>query len=121
MEEEILKSIASLGEAIKEDARVKRLNALENKLYEDPELIELVKKKNDLERDYESSLSYLSSSSDEARVKEKALYEAKLALDTYPLVKEYNEAYILVRDLYMQMDDIIFGKFRSKTLSSEVK
>lgn len=121
MEEEILKSITSLGDALKEDPRVKRLNSLEEKLYEDFTLIELVKKKDDIERDYESSLSYLSPSSEEAKIKQKALYEAKLALDSYPLVKEYNEAYIIVRDLYMQIDDIVFGKYRSKTLSSEAK
>ncbi len=121
MQEDILKCVDELSLALKEDSRVIRLNSLEEKLYEDPALIELVKKKDDLERDYESTLSYSSKDSPEALKKQKALYEAKLELDSYPLVKEYNEAYIAVRDLYMHIDDIIFGPYRSKTLTSEAK
>lgn len=121
MEETVLKAINELSVALKEDPRVKELNSIEEKLYDDQTLIELVKKKNDLERDYESSLSYLSPDSEEAYLKQKALYEAKFELDSYPLVKKYNEAYIKVRDLYMNIDDIIFGPYRSKTLSSEAK
>ena len=42
-------------------------------------------------------------------------------LDSYPLAKEYGEAYIAVRDLYMQIDDILFGPYRKKTLSCNSK
>ncbi len=121
MQEDILKVIDELSVALKEDSRIKRLNELEEKLYEDPSLLELVKKKDALERDYEDTLSYSSYDSPEAITKQKALYEAKLELDSYPLVKEYNEIYVQVRDLYMQIDDIIFAPYRLKTLTSEAK
>ena len=101
------KSLESLKAAIENDPRVTRLNELEKKLYEDPSLMELVKKKDDLEREY-SEIG-------------KALHEAKAELDSYPLAKEYSEAFIEVRDIYMQIDDIIFGPYRKKTLSSDAK
>ena len=84
-------------------------------------LIELSQKKDRLEREYETVLSYAKEDSLETKAYEKALYEAKLALDSHPLVQEYNSLYVPIRDLYMQMDDILFGPFRSKTLSHEAK
>lgn len=121
MEEELFRSLNELHDALKEDPRIIKLNELEERLYKDNEVIELTKKKNDLERDYVSCLSYSNYQSPLAKEKQKALYEAKMELDSNPLVKEYNEAFIKVRDIYMQIDDIIFGPFRSKTLSSEAK
>ena len=121
MNEEIIKSIESLGKALKEDPRILLLNQLEEELSNNPEVIELSKKKDALEREYETVLSYAKEDSEEAKKCEKSLYEAKLALDSHPLVREYNSLYVPVRDLYMQIDDILFGPFRSKTLSHEAK
>jgi cell fate (sporulation/competence/biofilm development) regulator YmcA (YheA/YmcA/DUF963 family) len=115
------KSLDGLKSAIENDERIIRLNELEKKLYDDPSLLELVKKKDDLEREYNTVLSYKDKDSDEAKRVGKALHDAKMELDTYPLAKEYSEAYIAVRDLYMQIDDIIFGPYRKKTLSSKAK
>lgn len=115
------KSLDGLKSAIEQDERVIRLNELEKKLYEDPSLLELVKKKDDLEREYSSILSYKDKNSEEAMKVAKALHEAKAEMDSYPLAKEYTEAFIKVRDLYMEIDDIIFGPYRKKTLSSEAK
>ena len=115
------KSLEELKKALDGDPRVIRLNELEKKLYDDSHLLELVKKKDDLERQYNSLLSYMDKDSQEAKVVEKALYEAKLEMDSYPLAKEYSEAFVEVRDIYMQIDDILFGQYRVKTLSSKVK
>lgn len=115
------KSLEGLRSALEKDERIIRLNELEKKLYDDPSLLELVKKKDDLEREYNSVLSYKDRDSEEAMKIGKALHEAKMELDSYPLAKEYSEAYIVVRDLYMQIDDIIFGPYRKKTLSSKAK
>ena len=121
MNEEIIKSVESLAKALKEDPRILRLNQLEEELSSNPEVIELSQKKDRLEREYETVLSYAKEDSLEAKAYEKALYEAKLALDSHPLVQEYNSLYVPIRDLYIQMDDILFGPFRSKTLSHEAK
>ena len=115
------KSLESLKSAIESDPRVKRLSELEKKLYEDPSLMELVKKKDDLEREYSSTLSYREKNSEEAMKVAKALHEAKEVLDSYPLAKEYSEAFVEVRDIYMHIDDIIFGPYRKKTLNSDAK
>lgn len=115
------KSLEELKEALDKDPRVIALQELEKKLYEDPLLLELVKKKDDLERQYNSLLSYKDKDSEEAKTIEKALYEAKMEMDMYPLAKEYSDAFVKVRDIYMHIDDILFGQYRVKTLSSKVK
>lgn len=115
------KSLEGLKSALESDERIIKLNELEKKLYDDPSLLELVKKKDDLEREYNSLLSYKDRGSEEVAIAGKALHEAKAELDSYPLAKEYGEAYIAVRDLYMQIDDILFGPYRKKTLSCNSK
>ena len=104
------KSLEGLKSALESDERIIRLNELEKKLYDD-----------DLEREYNSRLSYKDRGSEEVARAGKALHEAKAELDSYPLAKEYGEAYIAVRDLYMQIDDILFGPYRKKTLSCNSK
>lgn len=115
------KALTELKDAISKDNRQIKLVEIEKKLYEDPALLELVKKKDDLENEYNQILSYEDKNSDAAKNVEKALYEAKLALDTYPLAKEYSDAFVAMRDIYMQIDDIIFGPFRKKTLATRIK
>lgn len=121
MEENVLQAINELKQAIINDPRIKRLNELDKKMYEDEEVIKAVKKKNDLENRYSSILSYKEANSDEAIAIQKALYQAKLELDSLPLVKEYNEAFVPIKDIYLMMDDLIFAPFRSKTLSHEAR
>lgn len=121
MELSLQKSLEELKDAIAKDPRVIALSELEKKLYEDASLLELVKKKDDIERQYNLVLSYKDKEDEEAKAIEKALYEVKLEIDTYPLAKEYSDAFVKVRDIYMQIDDIIFGKYRVRTLSSKVR
>lgn len=121
MDLKLQKSLEELKKVLDNDPRIIRLNELEKKLYDDSHLLELVKKKDDLEREYNSLLSYKEKDSPEAKAVETALYEAKLEMDSYPLAKEYSEAFIEIRDIYMQIDDILFGQYRVKTLTSKVK
>lgn len=117
MEKELAVALVSLASALKEDPRVQRLNALEARLMADPQVIELTKKKDAAERDYEDCLVYLKENDPKALSLQKALYLCKKALDEYPLVAKYNAAYIPVRDLYMAVDDILYAPFRKKSLS----
>lgn len=121
MEENVFQAVRELKNALMDDSRIKRLNDIEEKLYADEEVIKATTKKNDLENQYSHILSYKDKDSEEAKLIQKALYQAKLELDSLPLVKEYNSLFIEVRDLYMAIDDILFAPFRSKTLSSEAK
>jgi len=112
MEEKTLKALDGLKKALKEDPRLKKLDDLEKKLSSSPEVQALSRKKAEAEAAYNDCLSHFPVSSKEGKEKQKALYQAKLALDTHPLVKEYNAAFVAVRDLYMQIDDLLFRDFR---------
>jgi hypothetical protein len=116
MEKELLTALDELKAALKADPRVLALEAAEKSLYQDPTLIALAEKKDAAERAYEDVLAYHKETDPEARSLQKALYEAKLALDEHPLSQAYNAAYIPVRDLYMALDDILYGPFRKKSL-----
>jgi hypothetical protein len=94
MEKELLDDLASLRDALKGDPRVLALDQAEKALTSSPEVIELAKKKDAAERDYEDCLNYHKETDPEALALQKALYQAKLALDEHPLSKAYNAAYI---------------------------
>jgi|LAHS01.1.fsa_nt_gb cell fate (sporulation/competence/biofilm development) regulator YlbF (YheA/YmcA/DUF963 family) len=116
MEKEIEESLQSLAKALHYDPRVMHLNALEAQVMADPTVQLLSKKKDAAEEAYSLVLTYAKEDSPEAQEKQKQLYEAKKTLDANPLVAEYNAAYIVVRDLYMAIDDILFSPFRKKSL-----
>ena len=115
MEEFIAEALESLRSALDGDPRVKALEEAEKELLGNEEVIALAKKKDAAESDYELALK-TNSGVEAAR---KRLYEAKLALDTHPVSKRYNEAYIAVRDLYMEIDDILIGPYRGKILMGD--
>ena len=120
MQEKLLESLGELRAAIIADPRVKKLDELEAQLMKDPRVIALAKTKDLCEDDYNLCLKCHPEDAPESRRMQKALFEAKLALDSDPLVKQYNRAYLAVRDLYSQIDSIIFGDFR-KTVVCEAK
>ncbi|MCI2055478.1 MAG: YlbF family regulator [Bacilli bacterium] len=116
MEKELVSSIEELSLAMKNDVRVLELEKREKEALDDEEVMALVKRKDAMESNYSLILSYKKEDSEEAKKAQKELYEAKLALDEHPLVKRYNESFSLVRDLYMNIDDIIFSPYRRKSL-----
>jgi cell fate (sporulation/competence/biofilm development) regulator YmcA (YheA/YmcA/DUF963 family) len=115
MEKELEESLKSLAKALQEDPRIQTLNALEKEMMANPEVIALSKRKDAAEEAYSLTLSYASEKSPEALVAQKELYLAKKKLDDNPLVAQYNAAYIVVRDLYMAIDDILYSPFRKKS------
>lgn len=116
MENELSLTLSQLNDALKSDPRILVLNQAEEALYRNPEVIELAKKKDAAEQAYEDCLVYHKEKDPEALALQHQLYEAKLALDQHPLSQAYNSAYIPVRDLYMKIDDILYGPFRKKSL-----
>jgi hypothetical protein len=117
MEKELEESLLILANALKSDPRVVKLDQLEKRLMVDPAVLELSKHKDAAEQAYSLVLSYANEKSPEALAAQKQLYLAKKALDENPLVREYNAAYIVVRDLYMALDDILYAPFRKKSLA----
>lgn len=119
MENNLVKVLEEFKSAFDGDPRVIAMKKAEEKLYEDPELIKLVLKKNAIEDTYQMVLKTKGDKSEEAKAVEKELYEVKLALDTNPTAKAYNDAFIVVRDLTMYIDDVIYGPFRRKSIAED--
>jgi cell fate (sporulation/competence/biofilm development) regulator YlbF (YheA/YmcA/DUF963 family) len=121
MEKELVDALGELKLALASDPRVKKLDALEKKVMEDPSVLALSQEKENAVNAYQEILSYHKENDPEALLLQKKLYEAKKALDENPLVQEYNAAYIVVRDLYMTIDDILYKDFRRPQLTEGEK
>jgi len=121
MEKELLDALDELKKAMETDPRVKTLDALEKRIVVDPDVILLSKKKDVAETAYEETLAYHQEKDPEAQKKEKELYLAKKELDENPLVQQYNAAYIVVRDLYMAIDDILYKDFRKRSFQDPLE
>ena len=101
---ELKEGINSLPEVIE----LERLNKLLN---ENEEVMKLCYCKDICATKYEDAVKYFGLESDEARGAQKALYQAKLELDSNELVKEYNAQYKLVRKIYDKINEEIFNPF----------
>ena len=112
MDEKIYLLANSLNEELNKDPRVIRLNELEKELNDSYDVYLLSNKKDEALDNYERLKE--SCSKDHELVKEALLKlkDAKEKLNNFPLVKEYLAQYSLVRDLYLEIDDILFSDFK---------
>ena len=88
-----------LKELLESDPRIKDLNEKEEAMKNSDEVKALVDKK-------ERAISLYSVSSEQGQ---KVLHQSKLELDSHPLVRAYLDAYSKVRDLYFEINDILFS------------
>ena len=88
-----------LKDLLNSDPRIIDLNKKEEKMKNNEEVKNLVNKK-------EQAISLYTSSSKEGQ---KLLHQSKLELDNHPLVRAYLDAYIIVRDLYFRINDVLFS------------
>lgn len=112
MDEKIYQLANSLNEEISKDPRIIKLNELEKALNDSYDVYVLSNKKDEALEEY-SRLKDAYSEDDE-RVRQ-ALLKAKNAkekLNNFPLVKEYLAQYAIVRDLYLEIDNILFSDFK---------
>ena len=91
------------------DERIILLDSLEKKLNENEEVMALAYQKDIAATNYSDVLNHFSESSEEVKKAQKELFEKKKALDNHPLVREYLAAYAKVRDLYFELNDILFS------------
>ena len=112
MDEKIYLLANSLNEELNKDPRVIRLNELEKELNDSYDVYLLSNKKDEALENYERLKEAYSE--DHELVKEALLKlkDAKEKLNNFPLVKEYLAQYSLVRDLYLEIDDILFSDFK---------
>ena len=109
MNKDIYTKAENLKELLEKDPRIIKLNKLEKKMNEDEEVMSLAYKKDMASVNYSDVLNHYSEESPEAKKALKELHEAKLKLDNHPLVREYLNAYIEVRDLYYELNDILLS------------
>lgn len=108
MAKDIYNLAYELKDTLMMDERIKRLNEVEEKMKNDKDVIALAYQKDLAVSSYSDALNHFSEDSKEVKEAHRNLYEKKLALDSHPLVREYLNAYKEVRDLYFQMNDILF-------------
>ncbi len=119
MDKDIYSKAENLKELLNKDPRVIRLNELDKKMDEDEEVMALAYKKDMAAVKYSDTLNHFSEDSEEAKKALKELHEAKLNLDNHPVVKEYMKAYIEVRELYEEINKILFANFTSNLCPKE--
>ena len=111
MNEVLLKKLETLKAAIEEDPRVVALSKAEAKMNDDEEVMRLAYQKDVALTNFEDALKHFKEGSVEVQKAQKELYEAKLKLDSHPLVDEYRKAYNEVRKLYDTINKELFADF----------
>lgn len=113
-----MKDIYSLSYELKDllsnDERLILLNMLETKMNESEEVMALAYQKDLAVSAYSDALNHFAKDSEEIKKAQHDLHVKKEALDNYPLVKEYLKAYSEVRDLYFQINEILFSNLNLK-------
>ena len=89
------------------------LNQLEKAMDEDKTVQHLSSAFQRIQAQYNETLHYFPSQSDEAEKVQRALFEAKQKLDLHPLVHQYYQIYREVRVIYQSIQDALFTPFTS--------
>ena len=114
MDASIYNLTLELKELMKNDERFIRLNELEKKMNDNEEVMRLSYLKDATNNEYNDALKYYSEDDEHVLKARLKLKEAKEKLDTHPVVKKYLEAYKEVRDLLLEVNDILFGDLKKK-------
>lgn len=112
MEEKLYSSLSNLKRCIETHPDVLKLEELSKQMDENDEVKKLSYKKDLALMEYEDSLKHFSKDSSEVKNAQKSLHQAKLALDSHPLVHEYLMTYSKVRELYDKINEELFVPFR---------
>lgn len=108
MNQELYDKVVALKEGIENSPEVQELNRLNALLEKDEEVMKLCYKKDMAVLGYEDALKHFGENSIELQKAQKILAQAKLDLDTNPLVKQYNEQYKIVKKMYDKINEEIF-------------
>ena len=98
-----------LKDLLTNDPRIIRLNELEKKMNENEEVMALAYQKDVAATEYSDALNHFAKDSEEVKKAQHNLHTKKEALDNHPLVRDYLKAYSEVRDLYFELNDILFS------------
>ena len=111
MNDLLLAKLNELKEVVSSSDEMKTLHKVEEEMSNDEEVMKLAYQKDVLSSKYEDALRHFGENSKEAKEAQKALYQAKLELDSHPLVKKYNEAYKKARKYYDLINATLFEEF----------
>ena len=103
-----------LNDLLKNDERILLLNKLEKEMNENEEVMTLAYQKDVAVSNYSDALNHYSKDSEEVKKAQKELHLKKEALDNHPLVRQYLNVYSKVRDLYFEINDILFSNLNLK-------
>ena len=109
MANDIYSLASELKDLLSQDSRLILLDELDKKLSNNEEVMALSYQKDLAVSQYSDALNHHSSDSEEIKKYQHELFIKKEALDNHPLVKEYLKAYAEVRNLYYQINEILFG------------
>lgn len=111
MTNELKDKLEELKSLINQNEDVLLLNKLDEQLANNEEVMKLSYKMDVLSVEYSDALKHFKEDSDEVKLAQQKLYQAKLELDSHALVKSYNEVYLRVKKLYKNINKEIFGDF----------
>ena len=103
-----------LSEELKNDKRVIDLTNKEKLMEENEEAMKLSYNKDIKESLYNDALRHYSKDSKEVKKAQKELFLAKKELESLPVVKDYLKAYKKVRELYGEINSILFSSLDNK-------
>ena len=114
MTQEILDLVYRLKDSLSKEARIVKLEQLEEEMNNSLEVARLASKKEIAVDDVNFALNHFKDDSEEVKNAKRKLSEAKKELDTHPLVKAYMEQYKVVRNYYNEINDILFSIINNK-------
>ena len=109
MNQDIYNLAYELKDLLSNDERICLLNSLEEKMNNDREVMSLAYQKDMACLKYSDALNHFAKDSEEVKKAQHNLHIKKEALDNHPLVRDYLKAYSEVRDLYFELNDILFS------------
>ena len=115
MDDKIYFLAKDINEELNNDPNVIRLNELEKSLNNSYEVYVLSNKKDKALEKYISNKELYGEDNEITLESQKELVMAKEELQNHPLVKEYLEAYSKVRDLYLQINNILLDDFNGRS------
>ena len=116
MDSIIFEKAIKLKEEIDNHPLILQLNKIEKTMEENKEVVALYFAKEKAISDYNFALSHFKEDSIEVKNAQKQLYEAKLKLDSHPLIQEYYSCYKKVKQLYNHINNILFKDFGYKNI-----
>ncbi len=115
MNEKLLEEVIDLSSKLKNRNEVSRIKNIEILMKENQDVLHLVNDFNLAQSEYNSCLNHFEFDSKEAKKVQQVLFDAKMKLDSHPLVKEY---YLLLNQVneplhYIELN--LLSKFKECT------